>query len=45
MMISGVHEMLLLESVGAAVHVNNCTDWPESRMTISTLHNWHVALL
>lgn len=45
MMISGVHEMLLLEPVGVAFHVNNCADSPESWMTISPLCNSHVVLL
>lgn len=45
MMISGVHEMLLLKSVGVAFHVSTCADWPEAWMTISTLYNSHAALL
>lgn len=45
MMISGVHEMLLLKPVGAAFHVSNHADSPESWVTISPPCNSHVALL
>lgn len=43
-MTSGVHERLLLKSVGVAFHIDPCADGPESWMTVRGLCNSHIAL-